>query len=96
MKGLLQMHEEVLGMLYRLIGTGHHRSFLSDSYDRIFAILLRYIRDPQRQHVNKDAPVSWLVMMTLATLQDKIPPNAVTKEGVFIGIPPRYILLTVS
>ncbi|KAI1791720.1 hypothetical protein LXA43DRAFT_391294 [Ganoderma leucocontextum] len=82
-KNLLQKHEEVLGMLNRLIGTGHHRTFLNGSYDRIFGILLPYIREPQRQHIStEEATIPWLVMMTLASLQDRIPPNAVTKEDV--------------
>ncbi|KAM5532930.1 hypothetical protein V8D89_013396 [Ganoderma adspersum] len=81
-KSLLQEHEKVLGMFYRLISSGHHRFFLGGIYDRIFNTLLAYIREPQCQYTIEEAAISWLVIMTLATLQDKIPPNAVTKGDV--------------
>ena len=88
-KSLLQKHEKVLGMFYRLVSSGHHRFFLGGVYDRIFGTLLAYIKEPQWQYTFEDTAISWLVIMTLATLQDKIPSNAVTKEGVcFFAIQP--------
>ena len=87
-KSLLQKHEKVLGMFYRLVSSGHHRFFLGGIYDRIFNTLLVYIREPQCQYTFEETAIWSLVIMTLATLQDKIPSNAVTKEGACFAIQP--------
>ena len=75
------VHEQVLEIFQRLIFTRDHCTFLDERYERIFNILLLYIRKPQYEFVEAERSLQTLVFSILANLGDKIPPNAVNREG---------------
>ncbi|EJF66325.1 hypothetical protein DICSQDRAFT_143674 [Dichomitus squalens LYAD-421 SS1] len=75
-------HEQVLEVLQRLIFTRNHCTFLHERYERIFNVLLSYIRKPQYEYVKKESNVQKSVFSILAYLGDKIPPNAVDREDI--------------